>query len=235
MEKKILQRWRELIANSDTEIAINEINKSGTTNEIIIIKNRWQELKAERIKGTISQTDYELERNKINSSILELIHQIEVGNGFKSFGKIHSLLNAKTIAMIVVVTFLSIGIGYLVGESNTPEEIIITHPLSEDADSNKHDNATYSAILEKKIKQSLQCNSDIKRGSNVISVEINEMNIEKDTTIIYYKGRYYAKNYSVRYKGRIMGKFDIAGYQLITLKFNHRYTGGWKKIANDCL
>jgi len=68
----INDNYRKLIANGNTDLLIEELlnNKSKHSDEIVLIISRWNELKKQNIKGIISQADFELERNKINNSLL---------------------------------------------------------------------------------------------------------------------------------------------------------------------
>ena len=109
----MVKRWKELISNSETGTVINEINKLYSTKETIILKNRWKELNGQQIKGIISQANYELERNKINDSILNLINRIE-NEDFDTLTTKSN--NLKIFFLVGIAALLLVGMGYFLGE-----------------------------------------------------------------------------------------------------------------------
>jgi len=68
------------LANGEVEIALQSLlNMKICENEIIMIFNRWNTLKEQLIKGIVSIENYNLEKNKIVNSTLELIEKIKIG------------------------------------------------------------------------------------------------------------------------------------------------------------
>lgn len=110
-----IEKCRKLvsIANTDKAISIlTEVCKKDYRDETIMISNRWEDLNNQFIVNTIAQSEFELERNKINKSILillskvEELHEVEVpeketGEGTEKFldevERIYRLLGAKTL------------------------------------------------------------------------------------------------------------------------------------------
>jgi len=79
-EKGKIEKCRKMISIANTDKAISilaEVSKEDFRNKTIMISNRWEELNNQFIVNTIAQNEFELERNKINTSILILLNKIE--------------------------------------------------------------------------------------------------------------------------------------------------------------
>jgi hypothetical protein len=116
MNNAFVKRWMQLLSNSETETVINELAELYPKREIIILKSRWKELNAQRTKGVISYSNFELERNKINDALVDIIESVENGALFNSaMSKQNSISKAGVMSIIGIAIVLSIGIGYFLG------------------------------------------------------------------------------------------------------------------------
>lgn len=79
MKIQLLSKCRDLISVAKTDEALEILSETSESysNEILILSNRWFELKRQRIAGTITQDLFEKERNDVNNSILIVLHEME--------------------------------------------------------------------------------------------------------------------------------------------------------------
>ena len=67
---KALESLRNLSSGAETE------------NEVILLSGRLNSLEKENRSGVITRQDYDLSRNRITYSMLELVRRMEVGDFF---------------------------------------------------------------------------------------------------------------------------------------------------------
>ncbi len=82
---------------------------SSVRNHIALISNRWKELQQQRILDTISRTDYELGRNKINSDLLGLLDLVERGEFTPNSPKVNTNSRRIIVPALLAIGMLVIG------------------------------------------------------------------------------------------------------------------------------
>jgi len=87
MEKDIKKEFRDLIAHGEPERAIeklltDEAIKSKSFNEIVALKNQIRQLKRNRNEDTIKTEDYNMNYNRIISSLLKIVDEYEKSQTF---------------------------------------------------------------------------------------------------------------------------------------------------------
>ncbi|MEL7425337.1 MAG: hypothetical protein AAFN81_20280 [Bacteroidota bacterium] len=124
MKKSITKRWRVLISNAETETVLHELIELFSDPEVIILHNRWKELKKQKNLNTISEADANVKTNEITQATLAIVDSLErnkttiekAGNDRNTYFKIIGLV------MILAVFFL--GIGYFIWGQKTDDEVL---------------------------------------------------------------------------------------------------------------
>lgn len=78
--KTIIEYCRELISKDKTKNALEELKKiieSEDGNSLISIESSLSRLGKKNVKGTISAHEYDIEMNRINNRLLELVNKVE--------------------------------------------------------------------------------------------------------------------------------------------------------------
>ena len=81
INKGFLKYCKIQIASGNADDAIKSLLNLdiGFENEIVLISNRWHELKKEKISGIISEENFSLRRNQITHNLLQLIDEVKTG------------------------------------------------------------------------------------------------------------------------------------------------------------
>lgn len=109
-----MEKLRNLISEGKTKKALKEIleyskgNRSDLIDDILIISAGYNELQRKNSIGLLSSTDYQIEVNKINSSLLKYINSIEKGEKLS----IPAKKNKYYLAGIIMTGFVSVALFY---------------------------------------------------------------------------------------------------------------------------
>jgi len=81
MDKEVTQKWRHLIVHNKIKQVLNEMYEElkgqSVQNDLILIYNRFNSLNDEILRGTIKYEDQTITQNRIVSSLLELLNNID--------------------------------------------------------------------------------------------------------------------------------------------------------------
>jgi len=174
MNKTDIIRWKELLANNKSNVVLKELSKYYSGNEIFILRNRWRDLNEEKIKGTISQENLQLRKNKLIDDILDLLEKIEYAES-ESKPNIESELKpniefeSKSTKVKLLggfglfVVLLLVGVWFFLQEENTKSEPssnsqeIPSGPWSQSTIDSFYQNCMTSSLKNKALDSEVYC------------------------------------------------------------------------------
>lgn len=136
MTNEAVQECKSLIAQGETKEVLSKLmnTKHNFHDELIMLNNRWLNLKKEKILGTTKEEMFELERNKINHSILEVLKLMEheLYPNISSITRTNQLIHTpkksenlitSTIAPFIICMTL-VAVVFFIGESILIKSIV---------------------------------------------------------------------------------------------------------------
>ena len=124
-----IHNLKQLVAQNKTKAVLKKLvqiaprlKDEDLRNEIFLLSNRFESLEQQKRKNTIALEAYQLERNKINNSLLELLDKVEAALGNENGGLSGAIGKSrwswKTISgTLVAIIGVSAGIAEISGYS----------------------------------------------------------------------------------------------------------------------